>query len=306
MRCVISRVVLLAGMCLSVLGGAVVQSRAAQYNLLHGFAGAPTDGAKPQFGSLATDGTTLYGFTFKGGSADKGVLFQINPDGIGYSIVHSFTGLSFANVLLGGSANPNDGAYPSGTPLLIGSTIYGMTQGGGTNGTGSIFEINTDGSGLQVLHSFGAGFGPTDGYSPYGGLVTDGTHLYGMTYSSMYGRGSIFTIGKDGNGFTILYNFDASAGQAANPQGSLILSGSTLYGLTLSGGANGLGLIFEIQATGLGYHVLHTFSCGANDGASPYGSLIVSNSTFYGMTSAGGANNAGTFDLQHPKRRLRL
>jgi len=300
MRCVISRFALFAGMCLSLLGGAV-QCRAAQFNLLHGFAGAPADGAKPQFGSLATDGTTLYGFTFNGGSADKGVLFKIDANGSGYGIVHSFAGLSFADVLLGGTANANDGAYPSGTPLLAGSTIYGMTQSGGTNGTGSIFKINTDGTGLQVLHSFGGGFGPwNDGYSPYSGLVTDGINLYGMTYSSVLGRGIVFSIGTNGNGFTTLYSFDASAYQAANPEGSLTLSGSTLYGLTLGGGTNGLGIIFEIQLNGSGYQVLHTFTGASNDGASPYGSLIVSNSTLYGMTSAGGVNNAGTiFSIQN-------
>ncbi len=296
----VNALALFAGICLSLLGGAAVQCPAAQFNLLHGFAGGPADGAKPQFGSLATDGTTLYGFTFNGGSADKGVLFKINPDGSGYEIVHFFAGLSFADVLLGGSANTNDGAYPSGTPLLIGSTIYGMSQSGGTNGTGAIFKINTDGSGLEVLHSFGAGLGPADGYSPYSSLVTDGTSLYGMTYSSVLGRGIIFSIGIDGSDFTTLYNFNATAGQAANPQGSLTLSGSTLYGLTLGGGANGLGIIFEIQIDGAGYQVLHNFTGASNDGASPYGSLIISDSTLYGMTSAGGANKAGTvFTLQN-------
>jgi len=300
MRCTLSRFVLFAGICFSVTGAAFTKCQAAQFNLLHGFAGAPGDGAKPQFGSLATDGTTLYGFTANGGSADKGVLFKINADGSGYSVVHSFAGLSFENALFGDTTDPNDGAYPSGTPLLIGSTIYGMTRNGGTNGTGSIFKINTDGSGLQVLHSFGGGLGPwNDGYSPYGGLVTDGTTFYGMTYSSVLGRGIVFAMTKNGAGFSILYSFDASAYQGADPQGSLVLSGSTLYGMTSGGGTNGLGIVFEIQVNSLGYQVIHSFTGGSNDGGTPYGSLIVSNSTLYGMTSAGGANNLGTvFSLQ--------
>jgi uncharacterized repeat protein (TIGR03803 family) len=300
MRCTISRFVLCTAICISVAGGAFTKCKAAQFNLLHGFAGAPADGAKPQFGSLATDGTALYGFTANGGSADKGVLYKINPDGSGYSIVHSFTGLSFENAVLSETANADDGAYPSGTPLVISSTIYGMTENGGTNGTGCIFKIKTDGTGLQVLHSFGGGYGPwSDGYLPYGGLVSDGTRLYGMTYSSVLGRGTVFAIGINGIGFVTLYSFDASAYQAAYPQGSLALSGSTLYGMTSAGGTNGLGIIFEIQVNSLGYQVLHTFTGASNDGASPYGSLILSNSTLYGMTSAGGTNNLGTvFSLQ--------
>ena len=39
--------------------------------------------------------------------------------------------------------------------------------------------------------------------------------------------------------------------------------------------------------------ILHNFTSGANDGALPYGSLTLSGSTLYGMTSLGGSNNRG-------------
>jgi len=35
--------------------------------------------------------------------------------------------------------------------LLSGSTLYGITQNGGSLGNGTIFKINTDGSGFAVL-----------------------------------------------------------------------------------------------------------------------------------------------------------
>ena len=159
-------------LCFALWFGALEQSRAAaQYTLLHGFTGAPADGANPQFSALATDGTMLYGVTFNGGITNKGTLFKINTNGSGYQILHSFTGLSL------GSGNASDGANPNGTPLLIGSTLYGTTVFGGTNSGGTIFRINTDGSGFALLHSFGAS--GSDGIGPYCTLATDGTNLFG-------------------------------------------------------------------------------------------------------------------------------
>ena len=47
---------------------------------------------------------------------------------------------------------------------------------------------------------------------------------------------------------TTLLSFNGTNG--ANPDGSLTLSGSTLYGMTIGGGANGDGTIFSIPVTG--------------------------------------------------------
>ena len=37
--------------------------------------------------------TTLYGMAYKGGSAHYGTIFQIETDGTGFSLLHSFTGM---------------------------------------------------------------------------------------------------------------------------------------------------------------------------------------------------------------------
>lgn len=274
----------------------LTESQAAQYALLHGFAGAPNDGANPRFGSLATDGTSLYGLTFNGGVSNKGVLFKISPDGTGYQILHSFAGLSFADVLLTGTTGAtNEAANPCGTPLLAGPTIYGMTLNGGTNGTGAIFSMNTDGSGFSVLHSFGGGFvGPWDGYAPFGSLVTDGTTLYGMTYTSMSSFGTIFSVGVNGSGYKTLHYFYGTTTDGSRPEGSLAISAGKLYGMTQAGGASASGTIFAMNTDGSSFQVLHSFNPTNNDGAAPIGSLIISNATLYGMTTAGGTNGVGT------------
>lgn len=46
------------------------------------------------------------------------------------------------------------------------------------------------------------------------------------------------------------------------------------------------------QAQGV-YTTLHEFAGGAGDGREPYGSLILNDSTLYGMTVGGGVGNNG-------------
>jgi uncharacterized repeat protein (TIGR03803 family) len=50
---------------------------------------------------------------------------------------------------------PNsDGAYPVAPLILSGNTLYGTATYGGTNGTGTVFAVNTDGTGFTNLHTF--------------------------------------------------------------------------------------------------------------------------------------------------------
>jgi len=89
-----------------------------------------------------------------------------------------------------------------------------------------------------------------------------------------------------------LATFDGTA-HGANPAGSLLLVGSTLYGTTSAGGANGDGTVFSLPVGGGTPTVLTSFD-GASHGTSPVGSLILSGSTLYGTTSGGGAHGDGT------------
>jgi uncharacterized repeat protein (TIGR03803 family) len=99
--------------------------------------------------------------------------------------------------------------------------------------------------------------------------------------------GTIFQIGTDGSDFGILHSFGGS-GNGAFPYGSLTLFGSTLYGMTSSGGSSGLGTIFQIGTDGSGFGILHSFLGGSGDGRAPFGSLTLNGSTLYGTTAWGG------------------
>jgi uncharacterized repeat protein (TIGR03803 family) len=97
--------------------------------------------------------------------------------------------------------------------------------------------------------------------------------------------GSIFSIPVSGGPPTTLLSFNYGNGQY--PQGSLTLSGSTLYGMASQGGS-GYGTIFSIPVTGGPPTTL--FSFDGTNGAYPFGSLTLSGSTLYGMTFGGGQN----------------
>jgi len=140
------------------------------FSLLHAFTGTASDGAIP-YGSLTLSGSKIYGMTSAGGAADTGTLFSMNINGAGFTVLHSFAGTS-------------DGSNPQGSLTLVGSVLYGMTSGGGSSNKGAIFSIGNDGSGFQLLESFGGA--PVDGAFPMWGEFTvsgDESTLYGMTFN---------------------------------------------------------------------------------------------------------------------------
>lgn len=256
-----------------------VGTNGANFSLLYSFEGG-VNGANP-FGLLASNGPFLYGMTFNGGVNDGGVLFRVGIDGVNYAVLHTF---------MGGSA---DGQFPLGGLTGTGSVLYGMTTGGGTNGVGVVFKISTNGSSFAVLHSFQGGL--NDGSSPSEGVTLGGSNLFGTTfYGGSNNLGTVFSVVTNGTGYKVLHHFAGHTNDGANPSGPVTLDGSSLYGITSTGGTNGAGAVFKINTDGSGYTVLHHFAGGANDGAFPqFGPLIVANALIYGATEEGGPTNAG-------------
>jgi len=242
------------------------------------------DGTNP-LGSLTLSGSTLYGMTSGGGDGGYGTVFKMSTAGGAPTVLHHFAG------------GTGDGSSATGSLTLSGTTLYGMTYGGGSAYSGTVFKINTDGNGYQILHDF------SDYAAPWGSLTlsADGSKMYGMTCGdgdSAYG--TVFEIGTDGNGYEVLHDFTGGSGDGSTPYGSLILSadGSNLYGMTGYGGSNESGVIFRIGTDGNGYTNLYEFT-GGDDGGVPYGELTLLDSTLYGMTSGGGAYGDGVvFSLE--------
>lgn len=226
-------------------------------------------------GALISDGTSLYGTTAQGGSGGHGTVFKIDLDGNGFTTLFNQPGNTF-------------GADPEGTLLLIGSTLYTTRSGGGFSGHGMIFKVDTDGDNDEQLYSF-----QVQGNNPVNTLVFDGTFIYGVTYlGGLYGGGTIYKIRKDGTGFLKVFDFEGEA-TGTRPRGSLYLDGTTLYGMTVEGGTNSVGVLYKIETNGTGYTKMLDFN-GASNGSNPNGGLISDGTFLYGMTTHGGANFYGT------------
>jgi uncharacterized repeat protein (TIGR03803 family) len=260
------------------------------------------DGGYPE-APLVLAGNVLYGTAVYGGTNGSGTVFSINTDGTGFTALHDFA------PTLGSSATNNDGATPRSSLLLSGGVLYGTTSLGGTNGTGTVFALNTDGTGFTTLHDFAALTGSyvnADGAEPYAALVLSGSILYGTTAGGgTNGSGTVFAVNVSGTGFTVVYTFTSSANETnsdgAHPESPLILSDNVLYGTAADGGLNGDGTVFSISTSGTNFTILHTFpfvplySPSTNtDGAYPEAGLALSDNILYGAANGGGYFGTGT------------
>lgn len=264
------------------------------------FAGAKTDGNDPRNNAMTLVGTTLYGTTLTGGKNNNGTIFSINDEGTGYSSPPLF---DFAK-----SASGNKGDQPYSCFVAVGSVLYGMTaeggKHGGVTGDGTIFSFDTSSSTYTRLYSFGGG----KGSDPHGQLILDpnGTTFYGMTRTGGKSDvGVVFSFDTKKNKYKVLQNFRCPGNStpqcvdnvngATPDHGTLVQSGTTLFGLTTAGGNFGFGTLFSINTDGSHFKILHNFGNPATtDGVNPFGSLMLNGTTLYGTTQLGGSKNNGT------------
>jgi uncharacterized repeat protein (TIGR03803 family) len=262
---------------------AATVSAKSPYHLHYSFTEADGDGSFPTAPLLQSD-STFYGTTQLGGIGNQfGTVFKYDSADQSESALYDFAG---------GTA---DGERPSGSVIQSGNLLYGMTFSGGTYGGGTIYSYDTTAAAEIPLYSFGAFMG--DGFTPSGALIQSGTTLYGVTSSG----GANATGGNDGTLFQfdtvthaekILYTFTNSLSDGIVPDGSLVKSGSFLYGTT-SQSPGSAGTIFQFDLSSGTEKILHFFD-GSGDGASPAGSLILSGSSLYGLTIGGGVDDDGT------------
>jgi len=280
-----------------------VNTNGSNFTNLHNFTYYSDGGYPTDSGGLVLSGNTLYGTAQEGSTNGNGTVFALNTDGMSFTNLHTFSSE-------GESGLNNDGAYPVGGLILSGNTLYGTASEGGTNGDGTVFALNTNGSNFMTLYDFtdgnyDASIGNTtnsDGALPYAGLILSGNTLYGTAYvGGTNGNGTVFALNTNGSNFMTLHSFttldvanEGTNSDGGQPYAGLILSGNTLYGTAYEGGSGTLGTVFAIDTNGMDFTTLHAFVGYPNDGGHPQGGLILSGNTLYGTTPEGGTNGYGT------------
>jgi uncharacterized repeat protein (TIGR03803 family) len=205
-------------------------------------------------------------------------------------------------------AGDEDGEYPS-TDLVIDAAgnLYGTTVEGGEFGGGTVFELSPDGSGgwtHTVLYSF---LGTSDGAQPYGGVTLD---AQGNLYGTAVVGGTGGTCPEDGCGVAyelrnaggswhehVIHNFQGGNDGYGPGAGLTFDADGNLYGMTPTGGADGLGVIYQLVPGAAGQwreNVIHTFT-GGNDGATASAGRLTLSPTgqLFGVATVGGQYGSG-------------
>jgi uncharacterized repeat protein (TIGR03803 family) len=197
-----------------------------------------------------------------------------------FTVLHTFEG-----------GTKGDGAYPAYGSLTqdAAANIYGTTNLGGyswgcaKSGCGTVFELR--GTKVTILHKLSYPQEPL-----YSVTLGENGNLYGVaTRGGAHGFGAVFQriAGK----WTTLYSFKTAnisgwsgliRDTAGNLYGASAGENWALYGLYLGG-------IYKIDPSGK-ETVLHRFTGPPNDGAFPFGNLLMDAAgNLYGTTQVGGS-----------------
>ena len=265
-------------------------------NILTGLAykgaasGAPYDGVSPLYGTTVSGGTgygTVYSIVPKDGGWKETDLYAFCP---------------------GGTSGCNDGRSPGDLIVDDGGNLYGNTNSGGSNGGGTIYELEPAAGKKpwteHILYDFCAAANCADGGNPTGAPVMDSSgNLFGTAADAM---GVVFELKKKGKAWdeSVLYTFcsQQNCDDGEVPAAGVILDGAgNLYGTTMLGGGGGSGEVFRLHGNTL--RTLYSFCSSGNcaGGSAPLAPLIIGASgKLYGTASQGGNGSDGgtVFELK--------
>jgi uncharacterized repeat protein (TIGR03803 family) len=179
-----------------------------------------------------------------------GKLYGVAPTAIGDQ---TLKGTKFTGVT--GTKITKYGFRPGELLAAKNGLIYGTAPIGGTNSQGYIYRFSE--TGITAVYNFTK----ATGHYPQGRLMQgiDG-YLYGVTKrGGRFDYGAIYKVRTDGTGYTVLHHFDKVNGMY--PDRGLVQDESgNMYGMTFSGGATNLGVVYKIRPDGTGFTTLHNFT----------------------------------------------
>lgn len=243
------------------------------YSVIFQFDG-PNYGKNPS-SKLVYYNSQLYGVTFLGGSGSAGVIFKMNLDGSGFTKIHEAMnwlteGVNYSYIIMNGST-------------IYVTAAYGGACSCGNGGT--LFKINSDGTGYQTLIDFNAA-SPAVGVYP--GLISIiDNKLIGGTGSGLSNNaGAIFSVNLNGTNLTKILEkggsnplIDYITGYDNN--GNYVVIGNA------TGGTFGQGYFFWMNTDGSNFNIMNQTQ--TSDNGVFKGEMLLINNTVYGNLSNGGA-----------------
>jgi uncharacterized repeat protein (TIGR03803 family) len=209
-------------------------------------------------------------------------------------VLHAFTGTNDGSAPLGGVSIDMSGR-------LFGSATFGgdFQRACAPLGCGIVFELTHGGGGwiLRPLYTFQGG---SDGVYPEAPVLRaeDGILYSTSSGGGTFGDGTVFRLQPPPSTCktslcpwtkTQVYAFMGN-GDGTTPIGTLLLSSSDIYGVTLGGGPQGAGTVYELMPVGGGW----TGSVLNGSLQSPEGGVIFDSSgNLYGTCATAGENSKG-------------
>ena len=270
------------------------------------------NGANP-YGSLFELNGKIWGTTLYGGENNDGVLFNMDPDGTNYQKIHDFEWTT--------------GAHPWDNNLIESNgKLWGMAADGGPAESGVIYSLDLDGSNYTIEYEqggrgklyvfggkiWGAGnlfftmdpdgtnFNDLSAISSVNfELIAYNDRLWGtQNFQGEHNSGTVFSIGMDGTGYTIIHDFELFANDnGAYPKAGVTVVDGKLWGTTSSGPGFGNGIIYSINPDGSEFTREYEFPGGASGAYDSKSHLLFSNGLLFGLTSEGGRGFGTIFSI---------
>lgn len=210
----------------------------------------------------------------------------------------------------GGAGSPaQDGAEPKGTLTAVtigGSTVlFGRTAIGGTNGCGTIFSLNPDGTGYNIQYRFGGSDGCDPRHdamvvNPGDGKLYATTQGLNQTNNATYGNwGQVFSFAPATSipyPINAVHTFANPSPNTAPFDGAQQHSSFSIdpvtgifYGQTAAGGAGNDGMLYAMKSDGTQFVDLYDFA--KDGGTDPHGRILLvkgAQNVLYGITRKDG------------------
>ncbi len=266
-------------------------------------------------GDLCIYNNKFYGATPIGGINNFGSFIEFNPATNAFNTLYSFTfqsnafgGLTVLNNKFYGTTGSNiyefdpatntytsEFTFTASSPyakelLVYNNTLWGLSQSGGVNNVGVVFEYNP----VTNIFFKKADFSSTaiGNTSVTGVLAIFNGKLYGLAVrGGILDFGTCFEFDPATNILAKEFDFNNASNEGSFPNGGVVLLGSKLYGITETGGDFGVGMIYNydlLNSTFQKRASYNNFYNSLSTTFSSYGRLTFFNNKFYGLTNAGG------------------